>query len=130
MKSRQSRITQVPLARWLAIEFSWLSLFSVLWLLHSPLAAYSAFVGGLIFLVPNTWFAYRVYRYQGARNAHLMVGNFFRAETTKIALTAIFFAAVFTLMEPVYVPALLFTFAVMVMAGGALRWLVRPTTRR
>ncbi|WP_100638825.1 ATP synthase subunit I [Marinobacter salexigens] len=131
MKSRQARITHVPLARWLAIEFSGLGIFSLLWLvLHSPLAAYSAFVGGLIFIVPNAWFVHRVYRYQGARNAHLMVGNLFRAETTKIALTAIFFAAVFTLMEPVYVPALLFTFAVMVIAGGALRWLIRPQPRR
>jgi ATP synthase protein I len=59
-----------------------------------------------------------------------MVGNLFRAETTKIALTAVSFAAIFTLIEPVHVPALLFTFAVMVVAGGALRWLIRPQTRR
>ncbi|MDS1309029.1 ATP synthase subunit I [Marinobacter xiaoshiensis] len=130
MKPRQSRITQVPLARWLIIEFTGLSIFSLLWWLHSPLASYSAFIGGLIFIVPNAWFVHRVYRYQGARNAHLMVGNLFRAESTKIALTAVFFAAVFTLMEPVHVPALLFTFAVMVLAGGALRWLIRPQPRR
>jgi ATP synthase protein I len=130
MKFRQSRITHVPLARWLIIEFTGLFIISLLWSLHSVLAGYSAFIGGLIFIVPNAWFVNRVYRYQGARNAHLMVGNLFRAETTKIALTAIFFAAVFTLMEPVYVPALLFTFAVMVLAGGALRWLIRPQPRR
>jgi ATP synthase protein I len=130
MKSRQSRITHVPLARWLAIEFTGLVIISLLWSFHSVLAGYSAFTGGLIFIVPNAWFAHQVYRYQGARHARLMVGNLFRAESTKIALTAVFFAAVFTLMEPVYVPALLFTFAVMVVAGGALRWLIRPQPRR
>ena len=130
MKSRQSRITRVPLARWLAIEFTGLTVISLLWSLHSVLAGYSAFIGGLIFVVPNAWFVHQVYRYQGARHARLVVGNLFRAESTKIALTAVFFAAVFILMEPVYVPALLFTFAVMVVAGGALRWLIRPQLRR
>lgn len=126
MKARQSRITHVPLARWLMIEFLILGSISLIWLLHSVLAGYSAFIGGLIFIVPNAWFVHRVYRYQGARSAHLMVASMFRAESIKIALTAVFFAAVFTLIEPVHVPALLFTFAVMVLAGGVIRWLVRP----
>ncbi|MDN6320313.1 MAG: ATP synthase subunit I [Marinobacter sp.] len=130
MKSRQSRITYIPLARWLTIELTGLVILSLLWSLHSALAGYSAFIGGLIFIVPNAWFTRRVYRYEGARQMRLMVGNLFRAESTKIALTAVFFAAVFTLMEPVHVPALLFTFAVMVVTGGALRWLIRPQTRR
>ncbi|MGO1502335.1 MAG: ATP synthase subunit I [Marinobacter sp.] len=130
MKYRQPRITHIPLARWLIIEFTSLVTLSLLWSLHSPLAGYSAFIGGLIFIVPNAWFVRRVYRYEGARQMRLMVGNMFRAESTKIALTAVFFAAVFILIEPVYVPALLFTFAVMVVTGGALRWLIRPQTRR
>jgi len=130
MKFRQSLITHVPLARWLTIEFIGLIVVSLLWSLHSALAAYSAFIGGLIFIVPNAWFVHRVYRYQGARHARLMVGNLFRAESTKIALTAASFATIFTLMEPVHAPALLFTFAVMVVAGGALRWLIRPQPRR
>ena len=71
-----------------------------------------------------------MYRYQGARNARLMVGNMFRAESIKIALTAVFFAAVFILMEPVHVPALLFTFAVMVVMSAVLRFLIRPQPRR
>jgi len=130
MKARQSQLTHVPSVRWLVIELAGLTIISLLWSLHSVLAGYSAFIGGLIFIVPNAWFVHRVYRYQGARHARLMVGNLFRAESTKIALTAVSFAAIFTLMEPVYVPALLLTFAVMVVAGGALRWLIRPQPRR
>jgi ATP synthase protein I len=130
MKPRRHQITYVPLARWLIIEFTGLVVISLIWSLQSFLAGYSAFIGGLIFIVPNAWFVHRVYRYQGARQTRLMVGNLFRAESTKIALTAVFFAAVFTLMEPVHVPALLFTFAVMVVLGTALRWLIRPRTQR
>ncbi|WP_323749970.1 ATP synthase subunit I [Marinobacter sp.] len=123
-------ITYVPLAKWLTIEVAILIILSLLWLTESRLAGYSAFTGGLIFVIPNAYFAHRTFRYQGARQIDVAVGNMFRAESIKLALTAIFFAAVFTLMEPVHVPALLFTFAVMVVLGTALRWLIRPQPQR
>ena len=123
-------ITYVPLKQWLTIEMAALTILSLLWLLESRLAGYSAFIGGLIFVIPNAYFAHRTYRYQGARQMHLAVSNIFRAESIKLALTAVFFAAVFTLMESVHVPALLFTFAVMVVLGMALRWLIRPRPQR
>ena len=129
--NRSSRaITYVPLGKWLIIEMAVLLILSLLWLLESRLAGYSALIGGLIFVIPNAYFAHRTYRYQGARQMHLAVSNIFRAESIKLALTAVFFAAVFTLMEPVHVPALLFTFAVMVVLGTALRWLIRPRPQR
>ncbi|KAE8547249.1 MULTISPECIES: ATP synthase subunit I [Marinobacter] len=129
--NRSSRaITYVPLGKWLIIEMAVLLILSLLWLLESRLAGYSALIGGLIFVIPNAYFAHRAYRYQGARQMHLAVSNIFRAESIKLALTAVFFAAVFTLMEPVHVPALLFTFAVMVVLGTALRWLIRPRPQR
>ena len=129
--NRSSRaITYVPLGKWLIIEMAVLLILSLLWLLESRLAGYSALIGGLIFVIPNAYFAHRAYRYQGARQMHLAVSNIFRAESIKLALTAVFFAAVLTLMEPVHVPALLFTFAVMVVLGTALRWLIRPRPQR
>ena len=129
--NRSSRaITYVPLGKWLIIEMAVLLILSLLWLLESRLAGYSALIGGLIFVIPNAYFAHRAYRYQGARQMHLAVSNIFRAESIKLALTAVFFAAVFTLMEPVHVPALLFTFAVMVVLGTALRWLIQPRPQR
>lgn len=130
MSNNRSRITRLPLVRWLAIEFSVITILSLLWMIESRLAGYSAFLGGLIFVIPNAYFAHRMYRYEGARNARLMVGNMFRAESIKIALTAVFFAAVFILMEPVHVPALLFTFAVMVVMSAVLRFLIRPQPQR
>lgn len=123
-------LTDIPLVRWLIIETSLLVTQSLLWSLHSGLAGLSAFIGGLIFLVPNTYFVHRVFRYQGARNMHLMVNSLFRAEGVKLALTAVFFAAVFILMEPVHVPALLITFAVMVVLSAALRGFMQPRPRR
>ena len=124
------RLNRVPLLRWLVIESTAIVVMALLWATQGSLAGYSALVGGLIFLVPNTWFAYQVYKVEGARNMSLMVSNLFRAESAKIALTAVFFAAVFNLMEPIHVPALLFTFAVMVVMGAALRWFMRPRPQR
>lgn len=130
MTRSTNAITYVPLKQWLIIEMAFLCILSLLWLLESRLAGYSAFIGGLIFVIPNAYFAHRTYRHQGARQMQLAVSNIFRAESIKLALTAVFFAAVFTLMEPVHVPALLFTFAVMVVMGTALRWLIRPRPQR
>jgi len=131
MTRYRKAITYVPLKQWLTIEMAVLSVLSLLWwLLVSRLAGYSALVGGLIFVIPNAYFAHRAYRYQGASQMSLAVSNMFRAESIKLALTAVFFAAVFTLMEPVHVPALLFTFAVMVVVGNVLRWLIRPRPQR
>ena len=130
MTRYRKAITYVPLAKWLTIEMATLIILSMFWSTESRLAGYSAFLGGLIFVIPNAYFAHRMYRYEGARNARLMVGNMFRAESIKIALTAVFFAAVFILMEPVHVPALLFTFAVMVVMSAVLRFLIRPQPQR
>ena len=94
--NRSSRaITYVPLGKWLIIEMAVLLILSLLWLLESRLAGYSALIGGLIFVIPNAYFAHRAYRYQGARQMHLAVSNIFRAESIKLALTAVFFCGRF-----------------------------------
>ena len=130
MSNRRARITRVPMAKWLGLELVAIATVSLIWMLESRLAGYSAVIGGLIFVIPNAYFAHRMYRYEGARYAHLVVGNMFRAETVKLVLTAVFCAAVFILMERVHVPALLFTFAVMVALSPLLRWLIRPKPQR
>lgn len=125
-----TRFIRLPFARWLIAEGTMLIVLSVLWSFESWLAGYSAFLGGLIYVIPNAYFAHRMFRFQGARNMRLMVGDLFRAESMKLALTAVFFTAVFILIEPVHAPALLFTFAVMVVLSTALRWFIQPQTQR
>ena len=126
----EKRIIGLPFVKWLAIELGLIVLISVGWSFESRLAGYSALLGGFIYVIPNAYFAHRMFRYEGARQASLVVGNMFRAESIKLALTAVFFAAVFILIEPVHVPALLFTFAVMVVMSPLLRWFIRPRPRR
>ncbi len=124
------RKNRMPLLRWLTIECTAIVVMVLLWATQGVSAGYSALTGGLIFLVPNTWFVYQFSKFEGARNVSRMVGNLFRAEAIKMALTAVSFAAVFNLMEPVHAPALLFTFAVMVVIGVVLRWCIRTRPQR
>ena len=126
MPGTRKRINRLPFFRGLAIEFGLIGLISAGWFFESRLAGYSALAGGLIYVIPNAYFAHRMFRYEGARQASLVVGNMFRAESIKLALTAVFFAAVFILIEPVHVPALLFTFAAMVAMSPLLRWFNQP----
>ena len=69
------RLNRVPLLRWLVIESTAIVVMALLWATQGRLAGYSALVGGLIFLVPNTWFAYQVYKVEGARKVSRMVGT-------------------------------------------------------
>ncbi|WP_228151102.1 ATP synthase subunit I [Tamilnaduibacter salinus] len=123
-------MTRLPFLEWLVIESGLIGLISFGWSFENRLAFYSALTGGLIYVIPNAYFAHRMFRYQGGRQARLVVGSMFRAESIKLALTAVFFAAVFILIEPIHVSALLFTFAVMVAVSPLLRWLIRPKPQR
>ncbi|MBZ9558662.1 MULTISPECIES: ATP synthase subunit I [unclassified Modicisalibacter] len=63
-------------------------------------AAVSALLGALIGVVPNAYFAWRAFRYQGARHARDIVKSFYRAEAGKFGLTAALFTLVFIAVPP------------------------------
>ena len=71
-----------------------------LWFFQGPIAGYSGLLGGLIALVPNAYFAYRVYRYFGARSARAIVSELFSGEAGKLILTAVLFITVWVGVEP------------------------------
>lgn len=63
-------------------------------------AAFSALLGGLVCWLPNVYFAWRAFRYQGAQFAQDIVKSFYRAEAGKFALTAALFTLVFVVVPP------------------------------
>ena len=67
-------------------------------LISGIILAYSVLLGGLISAVPNSYFAFHAYRYQGARNAQNVVKGFIRGELGKIVMTVVLFALSFTLI--------------------------------
>lgn len=78
---------------------------------------YSAGLGGLVCLIPNAYFAIRVFQHRGARSAQKIVRSFYAGEAGKLALTAVLFAAVFVWVKPLS-PGWLFAAFVLVQATG------------
>lgn len=72
-------------------------------------AGYSAFIGGMICLIPNLVFVIYAYRYGGARAAKKITSSFYRGEALKILLTALMFAVVFIFI-PIAIGPLMTTY--------------------
>lgn len=80
----------------------------------------SALIGGLIAWLPNCWFAWRAFRYRGARAARRIVRSFYVGQAGKMLMTAGLFALAFIHLDPLWPLALFAGFA----AVQAVSWIV------
>lgn len=60
-------------------------------------AATSALLGGMVCIIPNAYFANKLFKYHGARAAKQIVNSFYKGEALKIILSIFLFTAVFVL---------------------------------
>lgn len=90
----------------------------LLWI--DTLTAYSALLGGLISIAPNSYFARQVFRFRGAAAARHIARAFYQGETGKFLLTATAFAVVFATVKPLNVVALWVAYV----ATALSHWLV------
>lgn len=58
-------------------------------------SACSALLGSLVCIIPNTVFATKAFKYQGARAAKQIVNSFYKGEAQKIVLSAFLFTITF-----------------------------------
>ena len=65
--------------------------------LFSVKAATSALLGGMVCIIPNAYFAIKVFKHEGARAAKQIVNSFYKGEALKIILSVFLFTAVFVL---------------------------------
>ena len=82
--------------------------------------ALAAFLGGMIVVLPNCYFAFRAFRYRGARAARLIVRSFYAGAAGKMMLTAGMFTLVFVNLKPLNAPAVFLGFAIVQMVN----WIV------
>jgi ATP synthase protein I len=80
--------------------------------------AKSILLGGMVFLVPHSWFAWRVFRFSGAGAARKVVQGFYRAEAGKFLLSCAAFASVFILVRPLDAVAFFCAYIVLYVANG------------
>jgi ATP synthase protein I len=76
--------------------------------------AKSAALGGTIGIVPNLLFAYKAFKYAGARSSRQVVDSFFSGVKQKMILMAFLFALTFKLVE--VIPLAFFGMFCLVMA--------------
>ncbi len=79
--------------------------------------AYSILLGGFISIVPNGYFAWKAFRYRGARNTPLIVKSFYAGETGKLIMTGVLFAVVFAGVRPINELAIIVSFIVSIIVG-------------
>jgi ATP synthase protein I len=90
---------------------------SAIALAHGVETATSAFLGGLISLVPNVYFARRVLGAPADEPPLKLAGLMIRAEFTKLSLAVLMLAGAFALIETLNVLALLMGFVLVKVAG-------------
>lgn len=66
--------------------------------------ATSAITGGAIGVLPNIIFAYKAFKYAGAKSSRLVMESFFAGEKIKMVLTVVLFALAFKFIAIVPVP--------------------------
>ena len=75
-----------------------LAAISLWWIDHT--LSYSILIGGLIYLIPNMYFALHAFRFRGAQAAQYILLGFYRGEIGKFLLSCVGFAIVFTFVNP------------------------------
>jgi len=106
-----SAIPKPPVGRVLLIQLVVLLMLTIAgWLISGTVGAYSVFLGGLISVVPNAYFAFKVTQISGARSTERLVHSAYLGELIKLALTGAGFALVFTKVEPLHVAGLFYGF--------------------
>ena len=86
---------------------------------HGVEAAYSALLGGIISLVPDYYFARRVFRRYTDRSPVEAAATMLRAEVVKITLAVLMFVAIFAFIGALNVLALILGY-VLVKATGVV----------
>lgn len=97
---------------------------SLLLLFYSGVAsAWSALMGGLIFILPNAYFTRYAFMGKEQESPQLIVRRFYQGEAGKLALTAVMFVLCFVLVKSVQMVVLLSMYIAMIVINLAgLTW--------
>lgn len=113
---------RLPIFRVLVIQaLVTLGMAFVFFIFKGSNAGLSALLGGMIALIPNTYFALKTFRYFGAQSAVAVTLSLWAGEAGKFVLTAVLFVLVFFTIKPIHLMALFITyFFVLVVASFGL----------
>lgn len=107
-----TQLTRKKVIRIFQIQMAFTIAIAIAALLHSFVAAYSALLGGLLYLLPNAFFAWRVLSRQ-TDTPKGVLADMYIGEIWKMAISIFCFAAVFILVQPVSPFPLFLTFVLL-----------------
>lgn len=117
-----------PILRAIAYQsLVWLAVSLAATIALGRVGGYSAALGGLISLLPGTYFMIRYFRHSGARAMDLVVKSAYIAEGVKLVLMACGFALVFSQVKPLMPMAVAGGFVVVQVAG---MWIAAKLTQK
>ena len=109
-----------PMFRVIVLQATMGALIGLLfWLIQGWVAAYSAWLGGLIALLPNVYFTYKAFQYFGARSIAVIVQSFWAGQMGKLILTAVLFALLFLGVKPLNVLAVFVSYVLVQMTSAS-----------
>lgn len=81
-------------------QLALLFLLCLLLVIVDVVIAYSALIGGMVYMVPNAWHAWRHFRVNESQTAGQALGDLYAGQIWKMALMATLFALSFVYVEP------------------------------
>ncbi len=118
--------TQQPGFPVLRVQALFSLLVALVFFLGSGLTAgYSALLGGLTALLPNAFFAYKAFRFFGARSAKDIVLSIWSGAMGKWILTAVLFALLFVGIRQLDITALFVGYLLAVAIGATAPLLIK-----
>ena len=117
-----ARISRPPAYRVSVVQAVILLLLCVGLAIWNDVVAYSALLGGLINVVPQAWFAHKVFARRGARAAQQIASASYAAEVGKFVLAITGFALVFALVRPLEAWAVFAAYSVMLVIQVIGAW--------
>ncbi|MBR9827062.1 MAG: F0F1 ATP synthase subunit I [Oceanospirillales bacterium] len=119
--SRHQRRSYREFMRIFLIQAILILLVSSACLLHSAVAAYSALLGGMLYLVPGLYFTWRALGNKDANSAQRVLLSMYASAIGKMMLAVALFSATFMLVQPLSPFSLFGTFMLLQLSGWMLQ---------
>lgn len=96
-----AHLSRPPVHRITWVQITVLVIVFVIARSSSAVVAQSMLAGGLVAIIPQAWFALRLFGLRDKRSVQVMARSGYAAEVAKFMLSALGFAAVFVLLRPI-----------------------------
>ncbi|SIS40066.1 ATP synthase subunit I [Neptunomonas antarctica] len=113
--------TRQRVGRIFLIQTLMVVIMAVIFLFYDLIAAYSVLLGGVIYLLPNSYFAWRILFSQQNGSPNRALADMYIGQIWKMAISIVCFSAVFILVRPLSPFSLFVTFILLQISGWYLQ---------